>query len=105
MEHLAEAEKWLDENLDAYREAINKMKDPEFVKAVFNQFSTWLSDVQMYKPHEHPSDVAVAIVSRLQVQSAGFLGDIGFVNKYEDEKKMYDEARRQSVGTAGGTNG
>ena len=89
---LEEMRGWLDENEVHYREAQDKLTNPEFVKRILHNINVWSNELMGFNPVQHEERVAVYVVGRTQQNLYPLLKDIEFVEQFEEERARYQEA-------------
>ncbi len=101
---LDEERQWLDDHMDAYREAIRHLSDSDYVRGLLRGVEKKLLNALSYNPREDQPHVAVFILGDLQSKLEKMLTDLHFVDDYEerrDEMRKID-AEQQDDGSHGG---
>ncbi|HUV74201.1 MAG TPA: hypothetical protein VMW79_07825 [Anaerolineae bacterium] len=84
--YIEEEQAWLSKYGDTYREAIQNMSDPTYVRGLLRGIADKLGNALAYNPREDEPHVAAFILGALQAKLEKVLTDIEFVDKYEERR-------------------
>lgn len=96
-EFLTNEAEWLDKYNDAYREAMQNMSDPTYVRRLLRGIEQRLSNLLAYNPVESAPHVAVFIVAEVQAKMEKTLTDLAFVDQYEERRNSFEELRTSTA--------
>jgi hypothetical protein len=90
-EFLEEERKWLLDHMDAYREGMAHLSDPNYSRGLLRGIEKKLLNALSYNPREDQPHVAVGILCELQARMEKVLTDLHFLDDYEERR---DEIRK-----------
>lgn len=91
-EAVEEMGRWIESNRSAYKEGIEKLSNPDWVRSMLRVLREQLNDVLMYNATQHEPHVAVFAAGRVQARTETLFADLDLLDQWEEEKARYDEA-------------
>lgn len=85
--YIAEETQWLDENRNAYREGMENMADPAYVRGLLRGVEEKIAPILSYNPNEDPPHSAVFIIAAVQARMERLLTQMDFMDDYEQRRK------------------
>lgn len=76
----------------AYREGIENLSNPNYVRGLLRGITKKMDLVLTYNANEQPPHAACQAIGAVQAQMEKTLTDLEFIDKYEDRKERYNEA-------------
>jgi len=90
-EYLGEEENWLREHYDMYREALENLSDPAYVRALLRGIEDKLTPILHFNPREDEAHAAVFAIGAVQAKMEKLLTDLDFVDDYESRRDDVNE--------------
>lgn len=89
-EYIQQEQEWLRDHYDMYREALEHLANPMWVRGFLRGIEDKLSPILSYNPVEHPPHVAIFAAGAVQAKLDGILTELDFIDEYEERRQDLD---------------
>jgi hypothetical protein len=89
---IGEEREWLQKYAPAYREAMENLSNPTYVRGLLKGIADKMQLVLTYNANEQPAHAACQAIGATQAMMEKTLTDLEFVDQYEDRRERFEEA-------------